>query len=46
MPDLKPDMVSFSEDIAEIAAFYLKMRDANAIIDEVQVHRFGKELFA
>ena len=45
-PDLKPDMLSLPEDIAEIAAFYLKMRDANAIIDEVQVHRSGKEPFA
>ena len=45
-PDLTPDMVSLPEDIADIAAFYLKMRDANAIIDEIQVHRSGKEPFA
>ena len=45
-PDLTPDMISLPEDIAEIAAFYLKMRDANAIIDEIQVHRSGKEPFA
>ena len=38
-PDLTPDMVSRPEDIAEIAALYLKLRDANAIIDEIQVHR-------
>ena len=45
-PDLKPDMVSLPEDIAKIVVFYLNMRDANAIIDEVQVHRSGKEPFA
>lgn len=45
-PDLTPDMVSLPEDIAEIAVFYLKMRDANAIVDEIQVHRSGKEPFA
>ena len=45
-PDLKPGMVSLPEDIAKIATFYLKMRDANAIIDEVQIHRSGKEPFA
>ena len=45
-PDLTPDMVSLPEDIAEIVAFYLKMRDANAIVDEIQVHRSGKEPFA
>lgn len=45
-PDHKPNMVSLLEDIAEIAAFYLKMRDANAIIEGVQVRRSGKEPFA
>ena len=45
-PDLTPDMVSMPEDIANIAAFYLEMRDANAIVDEIQVHRSGKEPFA
>ena len=45
-PDLTPDMVSLPEDIADIAAFYLEHRDANAIIDEIQVHRSGKEPFA
>ena len=45
-PDLKPEMVSLPEDIAKIVVFYLNMRDANAIIDEVQVHRSGKEPFA
>lgn len=45
-PDLTPDMVSLPEDIANIAAFYLEMRDANAIVDEIQVHRSGKEPFA
>ena len=45
-PDLTPDMVSLPEDIADIAAFYLEHRDANAIIDEIQVHRSGKEPFS
>lgn len=45
-PDLTPDMVSLPEDIADIAAFYLEHRDANAVIDEIQVHRTGKEPFA
>ena len=45
-PDLTPDMVSLPVDIANIVAFYLKMRDANAIVDEIQVHRSGKEPFA
>lgn len=45
-PDLTPDMVSLPEDIANITAFYLEMRDANAIVDEIQVHRSGKEPFA
>lgn len=45
-PDLTPDMVSLPEDIANIAAFYLQMRDANEIVDEIQVHRSGKEPFS
>ena len=45
-PDLTPDMVSLPEDIANIAAFYLQMRDANAIVDEIQVHRSGKAPFS
>ena len=45
-PDLTPDMVSLPEDIANIAAFYLEMREANAIVDEIQVHRSGKAPFS
>ena len=45
-PDLTPDMLSLPEDIADIAVFYLEHRDANAVIDEIQVHRAGKEPFA
>lgn len=45
-PDLRPDMLTLPEDIADIVAFYLDHRDANAVIDEIQVHRSGKEPFA
>ena len=45
-PDLKPEMLTLPEDIADIVGFFLEHRGANAVIDEVQVHRSGKEPFA
>lgn len=43
-PDLKPDGMILPEEIAEIAVFLLKFR-GNAVIDEISVHREGKEPF-
>ena len=44
-PDLKPDGMTLPEEIADIAAFFIEHRN-NAIIDEICVHRDGKEPFA
>ena len=43
-PDLSPEGMIMPEDIAEIVHFYLTRR-TNAIIDEICVHRLGKEPF-
>lgn len=44
-PDLSDEGMILPEDIAEIAAFFLEHR-GNAVVDEIQVHRIGKEPFA
>jgi len=44
-PDLSPDGLILPEEIARIAAFLLES-PGNAIIDEIEVHRPGKEPFA
>jgi hypothetical protein len=44
-PDLSPDGMIAAEEIAEAAAFLICNR-GNAVIDEIQVHRVGKEPFA
>lgn len=44
-PDLTGEDMILPEDIAEIAAFLLEHR-TNAVIDEICVHRAGKEPFA
>lgn len=44
-PDLSEEGMILPEDVAEIAAFYLEHR-TNAVIDEIQLHRVGKEPFA
>lgn len=43
-PDLSPDGMIMPEDIAEIVLFFLARR-TNAVIDEICVHRLGKEPF-
>ena len=43
-PDLSPDGMIMPEDIAEIVNFFLTHRN-NAVIDEISVHRLGKEPF-
>ena len=43
-PDLSPDGMIMPEDIAEIVLFFLA-RHTNAVIDEICVHRLGKEPF-
>ena len=43
-PDLSPEGMIMPEDIAEIVHFYLTRR-TNAVIDEICVHRLGKEPF-
>lgn len=44
-PDLSEEGMILPEDIAEIAAFFLEHR-TNAVVDEIQVRRAGKEPFA
>ena len=44
-PDLSDEGMILPEDVAEIAAFFLEHR-TNAVIDEIQLHRIGKEPFA
>ena len=43
-PDLTPEGMIMPEDIAEIVHFFLSHR-GNAVIDEILVHRVGKEPF-
>ena len=43
-PDLSPEGMILPEEIAELAAFLLEHR-GNGIIDEIQLHRTGKEPF-
>lgn len=43
-PDLGPEGMIAPEEIAELAAFLIEHRH-NGIIDEIQVHRTGKEPF-
>ena len=43
-PDLTGEDMILPEDIAEIAAFFIEHR-TNAVIDEICVHRCGKEPF-
>ena len=43
-PDLEGEGMIMPEDIADIAVFLLKFR-GNAVVDEVNVHREGKEPF-
>ena len=45
-PDLTPEGMTLPEDIAEVAGFYLEMRKADAVIDEIEVHRPKKAPFA
>ena len=42
--DLTPDGMIVPEEIAEIVDFFLTHR-GNAVIDEISVHRLGKEPF-
>jgi 3-oxoacyl-[acyl-carrier protein] reductase len=44
-PDLSPEGMIMPEEIAELAAFLIEHR-ANGVIDEIQIHRAGKEPFA
>ncbi|MGL1893849.1 MAG: SDR family oxidoreductase [Spirochaetaceae bacterium] len=41
-PDLSPEGMISTEEIAEVAAFFICHR-GNAVVDEIQVHRIGKE---
>lgn len=43
-PDLTGEGMIYPEDIAEIVEFFLKNR-GNAVVDEILVHRVGKEPF-
>ena len=43
-PDLSPEGMIMPEDIAEIIHFFLTHR-TNAVIDEILIHRLGKEPF-
>lgn len=43
-PDLSPEGMIAPEEVAEYAAFLLEHR-GNAVVDEIQIHRVGKEPF-
>lgn len=45
-PDLSSDGMILPKDIASIVGFYLEMRNTNAVIDEIELHRVTKEPFA
>ena len=44
-PDLSPEGMIMPEDIADIVHLFLTHRRTNAVIDEILVHRLGKEPF-
>ena len=44
-PDLKPEELILPEDIASLVGFYLERRKSSFVIDEVRIHRTGKEPF-
>ena len=44
-PDLSEEGMILPEDVAEVAAFFIENR-TNAVVDEIQMHRVGKEPFA
>lgn len=44
-PDLTPEGMIMPEDIADIVEFILTHRNSNAVIDEIMLHRNGKEPF-
>ena len=44
-PDLSADELIQPEDIASLVGFYLERRKASFVIDEVRIHRIGKEPF-
>ena len=45
-PDLDPSGLMLPEDIADVVLFFLHHRNTNAVVDEINVHRPGKEPFA
>ena len=44
-PDLSPEGMILPEDVADTIHFLLAHRTSNAVIDEIQLHRAGKEPF-
>lgn len=44
-PDLSPEGMITPEEVAEAAAFFIRHR-GNAVIDEIRMHRIGKEPFS
>ncbi|MGI6005768.1 MAG: SDR family NAD(P)-dependent oxidoreductase [Christensenellales bacterium] len=45
-PDLDDSGLMVPENIADIVLFFLERRHTNAVVDEISVHRPGKEPFA
>ena len=43
-PDLSPDGMIVPEEVAELAAYLIEHR-GNGVVDEIQIHRAGKEPF-
>lgn len=44
-PDLSPEGMILAQDIADAAVFFLEHRFTNAVVDEIEVHRAGKQPF-
>lgn len=44
-PDLKSDGLILPDDIAETVIYFLKLRQTNTVVDEIRLHRAGKEPF-
>lgn len=44
-PDLSPEGMILAKDIADAAVFFLEHRFTNAVVDEIEVHRAGKQPF-
>lgn len=44
-PDLTPEGMILAKDIADTVIYFLEHRFTNAVVDEIEIHREGKQPF-